>query len=95
MINSVRLYEVQHANDYYELDEKGEQDPRACSNLVYTDEWEYLVEWYDEDVCIQAQERTFGRLEKALEFYKQMKAEEMQAKEKANETTTFWASQRH
>lgn len=76
MITDVRLYDAQCAVDYYQLDENGEQDERACSNLIYTDDNYYLVEWYDKDVCISAQEQKFESLEEALKFYKEMKAKE-------------------
>lgn len=76
MVTDVKLYDCQCAIDYYELDENGEQNPKACSNLVYTNDVYYAVEWYDKDVCISAQEQQFSKLEDALKFYKEMKAKE-------------------
>lgn len=76
MITNVKLYEVQHADDYYELDEHGEQLPISWGNLVYTDGCHYLVEWHDEVHGVITQERVFDDLNEALEFYKEMKAKE-------------------
>lgn len=76
MITDVKLYEVQCAEDYYELNEKGEQDERACSNLVYTDNNYFLVEWHDENIGVYTLEQKFNGLVEALNFYKIMKAKE-------------------
>lgn len=80
MITNVRLYECLSAVDYYYLDENGEVEEGACSNLVYTDDNYYLVEWCEgtgERVGVSAmQEKQFLALADALAFYKEMKAKE-------------------
>lgn len=72
MITNVKLYECAGAVDYYALDENGQAS--GDSNLVYTGNSHYLVEWCDEREGVSAiQERQFPALIDALAFYKEMK----------------------
>lgn len=77
MIIDVKLYEKQYAVDYYELDELGEPNDALGSNLVYTDDVEYMVEWGEKtDGCTMMKNKRYTSLEEALAFYKDMKARE-------------------
>lgn len=76
MITDVKLYDCQCAVDYYELDEDGNRDERRGSNLIYTDDNYYLVEWCEEGFNVSITRQEFHTLDEALKFYKMLKAQE-------------------
>lgn len=75
MITDVKLVEAQCAIDFYELDEQGEPT-NLPSNLVYTDDVYYIVEWHEEGKPVSTSEQRFYSLDEAMKFYKEMKAKE-------------------